>query len=705
MTFFKRALPVWPAGRQGEMNLTCCFKTVFPGGNGYVLRLTASTLYRVLLNGQFLAYGPARAPHGMFRVDEIALPASPPGRNDVLVVEVAGYNTNSYYMPLHSSFLQAELLCGGEVVAATGAGGFAPRLLSERMQRVQKYSFQREFTEVYRLDGAYADWAVSERQDAGAPELSVCSGVKLLERTVPLPKYRMWNAEEIVQTGTVGFDNVPEVPFADRALLGEEAYIFTFKKDELECCLSDEGQRMAFQPGNRGAAKLSGETRIPADSYAILDFSRNVSGFICCTFRCEGPATVWLLFDEVLKDGDVDFLRGGCCNAVKLELSPGTHRFESFESYTMRYLKVVVSGAATSIGSLGIRRYQSGVALLPPPELDEELMLIYNGAVDTFLDNAVDLLTDCPSRERAGWLCDTFFTARAEWALTGDNQIERAFLENYLLPERFENIPDGMLPMNYPADDQEKVYIPNWALWLVVELHDYFRRTGDRKLVERFKPKIERLFRWFLPFENEYGLLESLSGWVFIEWSMANELTQDVSFPTNMLYSYALRLAGELYGESAFTAKSQAVAAAVNKLAFDGDFYNDNALRRGGRLELSGQRTEVCQYYAFFCEIASPRTHGRLWETLVNEFGHDRKMTKRHSEIHYANAFIGYYLRLEIFSRLHMYERLKEEIRDYFLDMAKLTGTLWEYDSIEASCCHGFTSVIAFWLRGQEGCA
>ena len=31
--------------------------------------------------------------------------------------------------------------------------------------------------------------------------------------------------------------------------------------------------------------------------------------------------------------------------------------------------------------------------------------------------------------------------------------------------------------------------------------------------------------------------------------------------------------------------------------------------------------------------------------------------------------------------------------------MARLTGTLWEFDAEVASCCHGFTSVLAYWIR------
>ncbi|MBO5803108.1 MAG: hypothetical protein J6R64_05140 [Lentisphaeria bacterium] len=75
---FLSAVPVWPAGRSTVMNDFVLFRTTFNGESGkiYTLRLTGSTLYRVRLNGEFLAYGPARGPKGYFRIDEIPFNAS-----------------------------------------------------------------------------------------------------------------------------------------------------------------------------------------------------------------------------------------------------------------------------------------------------------------------------------------------------------------------------------------------------------------------------------------------------------------------------------------------------------------------------------------------------------------------------------------------------------------------------------------------------
>ena len=71
---------------------------------------------------------------------------------------------------------------------------------------------------------------------------------------------------------------------------------------------------------------------------------------------------------------------------------------------------------------------------------------------------------DCQSRERAGWLCDGYFTGKAERVLTGANKVEHDFLENFILENKFDHIPEGMIPMCYPSSHPDGNYIPTWAM-------------------------------------------------------------------------------------------------------------------------------------------------------------------------------------------------------------------------------------------------
>ena len=66
------------------------------------------------------------------------------------------------------SFLQAEVVAGGKVLASTDGNGasFTATILKERVQKVQRYSFQRPFSEVYRLAPGYDRWRSGPGFDA-----------------------------------------------------------------------------------------------------------------------------------------------------------------------------------------------------------------------------------------------------------------------------------------------------------------------------------------------------------------------------------------------------------------------------------------------------------------------------------------------------------------------------------------------------------
>jgi alpha-L-rhamnosidase len=367
---------------------------------------------------------------------------------------------------------------------------------------------------------------------------------------------------------------------------------------------------------------------------------------------------------------------------------------------TMRYLKVAALRGRCELRDVTLREYASDAAWEAQFACsDPDLNRIFEAARETYRQNGVDLFMDCPSRERAGWLCDSFFTARVAHALTGRTDDEQAFLENFLLPERFDPLlPEGMLPMCYPADALGGGFIPNWALWFVLQLEEYLARSGDRPLVDALRPRVTKLFEYFERFVNADGLLERLENWVFIEWSKANDFVQDVNFPSNMLFAAAMEATARLYDLPDFAARAQRVRATIREQSFRDGFFTDNAVRDRGALKATDNRTEVCQYYAFYFGTATPQSHPELWATLRDRFGPGRAARGAFPNVHPANAFIGAYLRLELLSREGASRQILSEMKPYFLPMAEQTGTLWENLTTQASCNHGFASHVAHTL-------
>jgi alpha-L-rhamnosidase len=255
-----------------------------------------------------------------------------------------------------------------------------------------------------------------------------------------------------------------------------------------------------------------------------------------------------------------------------------------------------------------------------------------------------------------------------------------------------------MLPMCYPADHDDGAFIPNWAMWFVVELEEYLARTGDRRTVEALQPRVLKLVSYLRRFENADGLLEKLPSWVFVEWSAANNFVQPLNYPTNMLWAGTQAAAGRLYSQPELTARADKLRETIRRQSFDGEFFVDNAELKDGKMVPTRNRSETCQYYACFFDVATQQRHGELYRKLIEEFGPRRKEQNRHPEIHPSNSFIGNMLRVEVLSRLGRGRQILDESIDYLMYMAERTGTLWEHAGAEASCNHGFASHIVHTL-------
>jgi alpha-L-rhamnosidase len=70
---FKAAKAVWERGEETTVNRWLVFRAEIKRSADAVIALTGSCAYVVRVNGDFVAFGPARSAHGFYRVDELDL--------------------------------------------------------------------------------------------------------------------------------------------------------------------------------------------------------------------------------------------------------------------------------------------------------------------------------------------------------------------------------------------------------------------------------------------------------------------------------------------------------------------------------------------------------------------------------------------------------------------------------------------------------
>lgn len=673
---FRKALPVWIRDQQREMNVYAVFCTHVELPAPGQLLLAGTAFYRVTVNGNFLAFGPARTAKGYVRQDALPLPA---GNCDIRI-EASGYYCHSLSTIFQPSFLMAEVRCAEKVLAYTGRD-FEAYTPGTRLQKVERYSMQRHFSEV---------WDFRQEQWNPAPQEVQNEAYHVIGRSAPYPEY----ADRMIGTamcrGTLSFDET--LPYKARRYSWTEAGWGEFLPEEIQYSPHTWLQRQKQTPVQYNAPL---PMTLKAGEYAILDMGRIETGFLLTRLTTEEEADVVIGFAEYFSGDIFQFSNMNVHNVLEYILPEGLRELQSFEPYTLRFAIVAVKRGRILLDGFGVKTFQFDLTSVDLPELNDPVLAdIYRAAARTFAHNAVDIYMDCPSRERAGWLCDTYFTAKTEFTLTGKTCVEDDFLENYRLFPGDVLLPKGMLPECYPSDPPKNgEFIPQWAMWYILQVEEYIHKRGHGDMAEKFRESIYGLLDFYRQYENSDGLLEKLPGWNFVEWSTANRWTHDVNYPTNFLYAQALECVDALYGDLDCRRRSRKVREKAVEQSFNGTYFMDHAIRdETGVLQLQDHASEACQYYAVLfggIDIDSPR-FAKLKDLILHVFSPDRG--GKLPEIFEVNLFIGAYLRLETLLKMGKKELVLSDIRSFFGHMSQHTGTLWEYRQEQGSKDHGFAS-------------
>ena len=692
----------WVKSLENEKNVTLALRKSFTEKKRLQLKIAGVSCYKIWADGKLVGFGPYRAEHGKSKILTFRFFA----KN--VVIEANAYNVKTYWLVRERPFVALELSCDGQTFEASD---FEVYLLHDRVQKIQRYSFQRGFAECYRIDESdryafYFGKAIPYAFEAVS--LSPVKGNKLIEACFSHPNLQSVNFGAPIECGGTEIDGARQ-PWRDRSM-NQLDLIGGFEIPEWEEAPTDEVSRFVY---------VKGQAR--AKNYLVYGNGKAVTGFFKVKLRTQGAAEVWLLYDELDfyeaankpfqgESGiNVCFSRNTCANVIKWRFSAaGEFTLNSFEPYTAGYIKLIFT-AGVEIESVEMLRYENPDCENFYSELENpRAQAVVNATVETFKQNSVDLLTDCPSRERAGWLSDSYFSSEAEFILTGENARERAFLMNYAHCKPLADVPK-IVPMCYPADDYEGLYIPNWALWYVLEIEKYANRYGADEVVKQSEKNVRGVMKFFEAYENEYSLLENLGGWVFVEWSAANdkERTAGVNCATNALYYAALKAASKILHVQKYEKKAERVKKNLLSFAFDGKLFVDNLIRsESENLSRTAYYTEVTQYYFFYFGVADTAEYKETYRFLMNELGARRK-AGAYPEIKKSNAMYGAYMRMDLLMRENNARELYNECLDYFYPMAARTGTLWENDSPKGSNVHGFASYVLKWilfaLTGYDG--
>lgn len=653
-------------------NEELCFCCNVRKYNNAKIQIVARDVYNLYINGKFICYGPARAAKGYCRIDRIDIDEFLTEDQNCVCVYVVSYHCGTLSFCLEQPLFGAEIRSDGKVIASTY--DFECFLMSDRIRKTERMSRQRGFCEIY--NDCYSrdriDFSALKRIETVDVEPPV-----FIERGVGFSKNTVQQFHKI-KSGSVSCQSTAqkEKPLSGFVDFGKK--FGGYCADECDVLLSQELASMKYDEEDHAEY-----------GYSVYGVPSTICGIIQIKIQSDENTPLWVIYDDLLIHGTVSFEREKIIHGLKWNLKKGLHTLNSSEVYSGKYIQVICKNpeSVQSVSMIMIQNDDPCTVILP--EMNADLLSIYNASLNTFRQNSYDIITDCPSRERAGWLCDGYFIGKAEKFFTGCNKVEKNFLENYLLYENeiFEH--NGVLPMCYPSHiEDENENIPGWMLWYILELEDFFNRTGDKDFLEKHRARLNLLLDYFSEFENEYGMLENLTGWVLIEWSKASDYSDGVNIPENILYAKALQACGRILNCCDLIEKGNDIIEYIIYHCFNGTVFCDNLVRKNGNLVPTENHSEFCQICAAYFGIIPFGSSFKM--NVINQF----QNTEYENKLDPTAMFIGKVLRMMMLFRFREYSLMLRECETTFLGMAHKTGTIWESFDENTSCNHGFGAIL-----------
>jgi alpha-L-rhamnosidase len=268
---------------------------------------------------------------------------------------------------------------------------------------------------------------------------------------------------------------------------------------------------------------------IPAGCTArmVLDFSVIVSGF--AGFEIEAPAGTILelaYLEDPLKPARGPF---GAHGGTRYIARGTDDRFQVFDSNGFRYVYLLVHNLA---GPFTLKDFWLQENVYPwQGEAgfscdDEVLNRIFTAGIRTVQLNSHDAFLDCPTREQRAWVGDSVVHQMVHLATNQDWRLAWHYLELSNSPRS-----DGILPMSVAGDIEVGggQTIPDWALNWVHGVYNRYRFSGDKDAVKALMPSVERVLRWYLPYQTSAGVLKDVVEWNLVDWSsVSNEDTSAI---------------------------------------------------------------------------------------------------------------------------------------------------------------------------------
>ena len=295
-------------------------------------------------------------------------------------------------------------------------------------------------------------------------------------------------------------------------------------------------------PGDRLPLALD----VPAGASARITL--DMGGIVMGQVQFEVQAPAGTVFDFAYTEDPLAPPRsggfGGMHAGTRYVARGENDRFKLYDALGFRYAYILVHGVAGKVTLNSFAVQEDVYPWQPGAEFacsDDALNRIFRAGIRTVQLNARDAFTDCPTREQQAWVGDSVVHQMVSLVTNTDWRLAWQYLN-------LSNSPryDGILPMTVvgPSEASGGVTIPDWSLHWVHGVYNLYRFLGDKDAVQAYMPSVERVLRWFAPFQTSQGQLKDIIEWALIDWSAVSN--SDTSAIYTALWARGLREFAEM---------------------------------------------------------------------------------------------------------------------------------------------------------------
>ena len=604
-----------------------------------VSRITADSRYRLYVNGVSVCQGPCKGDGQVWHYEEIDLaPYLHEGENTLAAVVLRYPEDNDkgnhavWRMGRPGFYMESETKA-----LSTSEESWKARLLKTVSVRKANQAFEPLcISEDAAGDPETAGWMQPAYDDAAWPQ-AYEYGERELSRSIP-PRFMKERPIPLLYETPRQFDRtfcIRESGFSkgdwDRMLKGGAIEIPANAKETVELSAGEltTGYIQLAVSGGAGA-KI---TIVYSESYGHVEKSPTGISFFDKVYKtdrtdCETGELTYTAEDH--------YRVSGYGSAEKPEY------YEPFWFRTFRFvrLEIETGGAPLTIRQFDYR--ETGYPLQPKTWVktsDETLAPIWEISLRTLRRCMHETYEDCPFYEQLQYAMDSRSEILFTYCVAADDRMARRTMEDFFHSQR----ADGLINCSYPSYGPN--VIPGFSVYYIMMIYDHMMYFGDKALVRRYLPAVERILQFYDGFLGADGLVQPTSEggmgkryWSFVDWApeweagVPGAIRKGPATFESLIYimglQYGAKLAGYLgFAELAedYLARAEKVKAAVKARCSD----PDGMLRDGPAVQEYSQQVQV---FAILTGVLEGETARKVLLRTLNE-----KMAQ-------CTVAMGYYL-------------------------------------------------------------